>query len=452
MTNQHIHFLGICGTFMGSLAVLARQQGYKVTGSDQAVYPPMSTYLESLGIEIIQGYEVEQLNTKPDIVIIGNAMKRGMPVVERVLDEGMNYFSGPEWLYQSILKHKHVIAISGTHGKSTTTTLMVKILEEAGLTPSFLIGGISQDLGVSSRLTDSPYFVIEADEYDTAFFDKRSKFVHYHPTTLLINNIEFDHADIFNSVEDIYRQFHHMIRAIPSKANIIYPSQDQHIAKVLEMGCWSNQIAMSSPYPKITPISADYRSFVIHESDTVSTQVQWSMMGEHNAQNALSAYTIARSLGIDASVIAKAMTTFKGIKRRLECLYEDQFSRLYDDFAHHPTAIKHTLQTLKAQDASREVIALVDPRSNTMKMGVHNHELKEALAYADKVWLFAHPNLKWDAQSLFADSANVALFSDVADIHHTLIQHHAQQIPSTYVIMSNGGFDGLSKILVNSLG
>ena len=293
--SKHIHILGICGTFMGSLAVLAKQMGYRVTGSDLNVYPPMSTYLESQGIEILQGFDCEQLDAQPDEIIIGNIMKRGMPIIEKILDEKLNYFSGPEWLYQNILKNKKVIAIAGTHGKTTTTTMTIKVLEQAGLNPSFLVGGVSGDFGVSSRYTDSEYFVIEADEYDTAFFDKRSKLIHYDPSIFVINNIEFDHADIFKDINAIYWQFHQLLRKMPSSAKVIYNAEDQNVQKIIGMGCWSKLVKINSEGGVLlNKKTADYSKFQL-SSNGNSIDISWDFIGEHNALNAMSAYANSKT-------------------------------------------------------------------------------------------------------------------------------------------------------------
>ncbi|MEY8703235.1 UDP-N-acetylmuramate:L-alanyl-gamma-D-glutamyl-meso-diaminopimelate ligase, partial [Francisella philomiragia] len=352
--SKHIHILGICGTFMGSLAVLAKQKGYKVTGSDLNVYPPMSTYLESQGIEILQGFDCDQLDTSPDEIIIGNIMKRGMPIIEKILAEKLNYFSGPQWLYQNILKYKKVIAIAGTHGKTTTTTMTIKILEQAGLNPSFLVGGVSSDFGVSSRYTDSEYFVIEADEYDTAFFDKRSKLIHYDPSIFVINNIEFDHADIFKDIDAIFWQFHQLLRKMPSTAKIIYNDKDENVQKIISMGCWSELVRVNSDNgTKIAKHTADYSRFELCDISGNNIEISWGLIGEHNALNAMSAYAVAKQLNISDEVVKDALESFKGVKRRLEVLSHQNNVTLYDDFAHHPTSIKLTLEAVrnKAKEA-----------------------------------------------------------------------------------------------------
>ena len=434
----HLYILGICGTFMGALAVIARQKGFQVSGADLNVYPPMSVYLENLGVTIDRGYDPKQLDCKPDLVIIGNCMRRGMAIVEHVLNQKIPYISGPEWLYKAVLKTKNIIAISGTHGKTTTTALVAKILDDAGLNPGFLIGGVTQDFTFSSRLTDSAYFVIEADEYDTAFFDKRSKFIHYHPDVLVINNLEFDHADIFDNIEAIYRQFHYMIRIMPSAAKIIYPASDENIKNVLAMGCWSSQVPHN---PTIVPIHQDYSAFKIIDGDKALT-IQWSLLGVYNAQNAVSAYMLAKTLGISNDVIRKACCSFQGVKRRLECCYQDDNYAVYDDFAHHPTSIQHTLQAIKAKATPQDnVIVIIDPHSNTMKMGFYAQQVCQALKIADEVWFYQHQLLKW--QALKCGGENFKIFNHVDAIVSAFQAAVEQPLFQYFIIMGNGDFEGL---------
>ncbi|GAB4224467.1 MAG: UDP-N-acetylmuramate:L-alanyl-gamma-D-glutamyl-me so-diaminopimelate ligase [Francisella sp.] len=452
--SKHIHILGICGTFMGSLAVLAKQKGYKVTGSDLNVYPPMSTYLESQGIEIIQGFDSEQLNTHPDEIIIGNIMKRGMPIIEKILAQKLKYFSGPEWLYNNILKDKKVIAIAGTHGKTSTTTMVIKILEEAGLNPSFLVGGVSSDFGISSRYTDSEYFVIEADEYDTAFFDKRSKLIHYNPDIFVINNIEFDHADIFKDIDAIFWQFHQLIRKMPSTAKIIYNDKDENIKKIISMGCWSEIIKTNfNDGIHIAKNTLDYSKFTLCDIDNNSVEISWHLIGEHNTLNAMSAFAVAKQLNIDNDVIKKALENFKGVKRRLEILFNQKNITLYDDFAHHPTSIKLTLDALRKKNQKSYIIALIDPRSNTMRQGDNKDNLPMSITDADTVLLYNHSLLKWDAKQVLKNSYNVDFISNIDDfitsISNLLNTHKNKDIQ--IVIMSNGSFDGLREKLVNFL-
>ncbi|OEZ33687.1 UDP-N-acetylmuramate:L-alanyl-gamma-D-glutamyl-meso-diaminopimelate ligase [Francisella endosymbiont of Amblyomma maculatum] len=452
--SKHIHILGICGTFMGSLAVLAKQKGYKVTGSDANVYPPMSTYLESQGIEILQGFDCSQLELNPDEIIIGNIMKRGMPIIEKILSEELNYFSGPEWLYQNILKYKKVIAIAGTHGKTTTTTMTIKILEQAGLNPSFLIGGVSSDFRVSSRYTDSEYFVIEADEYDTAFFDKRSKLIHYDPSIFVINNIEYDHADIFKDVDAIFWQFHQLLRKMPVTAKIIYNAKDDNVQKIISMGCWSELIKVNSADGVfITKNSSDYSKFELASDDSNSIQISWGLIGEHNALNTMSAYAVAKQLNISGEKIKQALEEFKGVKRRLEVLSHRDNVTLYDDFAHHPTSIKLTLEAVRNKDKDAYVVALIDPRSNTMRQGDNKDNLPESITQADRVLLYNHSLLKWDVKELLKNIDNVDFIRNIEDfvtqINDLLNIHQHRNLQ--LVMMSNGSFDGLREKLVKLL-
>ncbi|QEO56498.1 UDP-N-acetylmuramate:L-alanyl-gamma-D-glutamyl-meso-diaminopimelate ligase [Francisella marina] len=452
--SKHIHILGICGTFMGSLAVLAKQKGYKVTGSDLNVYPPMSTYLESQGIEILQGFDCDQLDTNPDEIIIGNIMKRGMPIVEKILAEKLNYFSGPQWLYQNILKYKKVIAIAGTHGKTTTTTMTIKILEQAGLNPSFLVGGVSSDFGVSSRYTDSEYFVIEADEYDTAFFDKRSKLIHYDPSIFVINNIEFDHADIFKDIDAIFWQFHQLLRKMPSTAKIICNDKDENLQKIISMGCWSEVVRVNSDNGiKIAKHIADYSRFELCDFNDSNVEISWDLIGEHNALNAMSAYAVAKQLNISDEVIKAALESFKGVKRRLEVLSHQDNVTLYDDFAHHPTSIKLTLEAVRNKAKDAYVIALIDPRSNTMRQGDNKDNLPMSIIEADRVLLYNHSLLKWDAKEVLKNSNNVDFIVSVDDfvdcVDELLTKYRDRNIQ--LVMMSNGSFDGLREKLVKLL-
>ncbi|MFV9986268.1 MAG: UDP-N-acetylmuramate:L-alanyl-gamma-D-glutamyl-meso-diaminopimelate ligase [Francisella endosymbiont of Hyalomma asiaticum] len=452
--SKHIHILGICGTFMGSLAVLAKQKGCKVTGSDANVYPPMSTYLESQGIEILQGFDCSQLKLNPDEIIIGNIMKRGLPIIEKILSEKLNYFSGPEWLYQNILKYKKVIAIAGTHGKTTTTTMTIKILEQAGLNPSFLIGGVSSDFGVSSRYTDSEYFVIEADEYDTAFFDKRSKLIHYDPSIFVINNIEYDHADIFKDIDAIFWQFHQLLRKMPVTAKIIYNAKDNNVQKIISMGCWSELIKVNSADGVfIIKNSSDYSKFELASDNSNSIQISWDLIGEHNALNTMSAYAVAKQLNISDEKIKQALEEFKGVKRRLEVLLHRDNVTLYDDFAHHPTSIKLTLEAVRHKDKDAYVVALIDPRSNTMRQGDNKNNLPASITQADRVLLYNHNLLKWNVKELLKNIDNVDFIRDIEDfvtqINDLLNIHQHRNLQ--LVMMSNGSFDGLREKLVKLL-
>ncbi|MCL6269088.1 UDP-N-acetylmuramate:L-alanyl-gamma-D-glutamyl-meso-diaminopimelate ligase [Sansalvadorimonas sp. 2012CJ34-2] len=449
---MHIHILGICGTFMGSLALLAKEVGHRVTGSDRNVYPPMSTQLEEQGIALHEGYDPEQLDPAPDMVVVGNAMTRGNPAVEYLLDKGFPYTSGPQFLADHILSGRWVLAAAGTHGKTTTSTMLAWILEYAGMAPGFLIGGVPGNFGISARLGDTPFFVIEADEYDTAFFDKRSKFVHYHPRTAILNNLEFDHADIFGSLADIQRQFHHLVRIVPGTGQVIAPVSDNNLDDVLEMGCWSEQRRFGEGtafYAEpIKPDCSEFRVFIEgKESETVS----WSHTGEHNRNNALAAILAARHVGVTPAVACEALCQFKGVKRRMELLAETAGVKVYDDFAHHPTAIATTLEGLRARVGDSGVIrAVIEPRSNTMKMGIHKGQLAAATAAASAVIWFEPDGLGWSLTDEIAASPVPATKESSID---NLVNHLvATRRPDEHlVIMSNGGFGGLHKKLVDAL-
>jgi UDP-N-acetylmuramate: L-alanyl-gamma-D-glutamyl-meso-diaminopimelate ligase len=450
---MHIHILGICGTFMGGIAQIARKLGHDVTGSDQNVYPPMSDQLEKAGIDLMQGYKAEHLQPVPDIVIVGNTISRGNPALEAVLNKQIPFTSGPEWLYNAVLKNKHVLAVSGTHGKTTTTTILSWILEYAGLNPGFLIGGVAENFGISARYTDSDYFVIEADEYDTAFSDKRSKFIHYHPKTLIINNIEFDHADIFRDIADIRREFHHLMRILPEQARVIFPKEDEEVEKVLDMGCWSYKESFSKEVSanwSVAEASSDFHSFtVIHEGNEVG-EVNWSLIGEHNANNALAAIIAAEHIGIDVDKACAALSEFKSVKRRLECLFESNGTRIYDDFAHHPTAISKTLEALRQHAPYNRIIAVMEPRSNTMRMGYHAETLAGSFEKADQVLLFQADNVDWDiAENMTELGERCRVFKDIEAIVSLIAEQH--QPGDQIVVMSNGGFGGIHKKLIEVL-
>lgn len=459
---MHIHILGICGTFMGSLAVIARELGHKVTGSDQGVYPPMSTQLEAQGISLTEGYRPENLEPNPDLVLIGNAMSRGNPEVEAVLNRRIDYMSGPEWLAREVLRHRWVMAVAGTHGKTTTTAMLLWILDQAGFDAGYLIGGVPQDFPVSARLGSSDFFVIEADEYDSAFFDKRSKFIHYRPNTLILNNLEFDHADIFENVEAIERQFHHLVRTVPSQGLIIRPALDSHLDNALEMGCWSpvQDTAIGSEISRTADWRAELlaedgsRFMVIHHEQPVAT-LKWGLTGLHNVRNALSAIAAARHVGVTPDHAVAALCRFSGVKRRMELVGEIGGVRVYDDFAHHPTAIASTLQGLRNRVGDEPILAIIEPRSNTMKQGVHKQTLIPSAALADRVlwgnlsdmdWL---PELvgSWQAEHGELDHHRVE-----ASVEE-LIEKALEGLPETchIVIMSNGGFGGIHRKLVAEL-
>jgi UDP-N-acetylmuramate: L-alanyl-gamma-D-glutamyl-meso-diaminopimelate ligase len=449
---MHIHILGICGTFMGGIAQIARSLGHDVTGSDQNVYPPMSDQLVNMGIDIMPGYMPEHLEPVPDLVIVGNTISRGNLALESVLDKNIPYSSGPEWLYREVLQKKHVLAVSGTHGKTTTTTILSWILEFAGLKPGFLIGGVAENFGKSARYSDSDYFVIEADEYDTAFSDKRSKFIHYHPKTLIINNIEFDHADIFHDIAAIRREFHHLMKIVPQYGKVIYPQDDIEIKNVIEMGCWSETILFSGPNAEwsLTNADKDYQHFSVQKQNKKIGNVAWSLIGEHNANNALAAIIAANQVGVEVETACAALADFKSVKRRLECIFDTKGIRLYDDFAHHPTAIMKTLKALRQHAGDARLIAVMEPRSNTMKMGVHADTLASAFVDADQIMLFQADNVAWDiAQHMHALGNRCRVFKNIEEIVALIVEE--QQLNDHIVIMSNGAFGGLHKKLIAAL-
>ncbi len=432
---MHIHILGIAGTFMGSLALIAEQLGHTVSGQDQGVYPPMSTQLDEQNIHFTHGYNVDDM-PQADVFIIGNALSRGNECVEEILTKQYSYTSGAQWLSENVLRNKWVLAVSGTHGKTTTASMLACILDYAGYNPSFLIGGVVEEFGVSSRLTDSNFFVIEADEYDTAFFDKRSKFVHYHPKTLVINNLEFDHADIFDSLKDIQKQFHHLIRTIPSDGLILHPQNTASVDEVLDMGVYSS--TQTLPVSSLSNTNAG-TEFMVNEKHTVS----WNLLGDHNMQNGLNAIYMAHHVGVPFDVACEALNTFKGIKRRLEVKHQNNNITLYDDFAHHPTAIKTTLQGLRAKVGDQTIVAILELRSNTMKSGIHQQTLVNALNDADQVLILKPQSSTWDIHALFDQST---LFDSVDDI----VKQLSNTSQGHFVVMSNGGFDDIfSKITTN---
>ena len=449
---MHIHILGICGTFMGGVALLARSLGMKVSGSDANVYPPMSDQLKAAGIELQEGYLAEHMNPKPDLVVIGNAMSRGNPAVEYVLNEGLAYTSGPQWLANNVLKDRWVLAVSGTHGKTTTSSLLAWILEDAGLAPGFLIGGVPGNFDEAARLGDTPFFVIEADEYDTAFFDKRSKFVHYHPRTLVVNNLEFDHADIFDDLAAIQKQFHYLIRTVPSEGLIIIPPDEVDIDETLSMGCWSKKqtVGLEAGDMQAIEVSADGSEFKIQYQGKFQANVNWQMLGRHNVSNALAAIAAARHVGVNISQACEALAAFKGIKRRMELYGEVKGIRVYDDFAHHPTAIESTIKGLKANIGERKLIAILELRSNTMRMGIHKESLANCLQVADRVILFNQSDMNWSlstVQQQLGEKATVE--KSIGDIVN-LIGEEAMR-GDEILIMSNGSFCGIHEKILTVL-
>lgn len=452
MNNKHIHILGICGTFMGGVAMIAKQLGYHVTGSDTNVYPPMSTFLENSGIKIIPNFDVEQLQPAPDMVIVGNAMKRGNPCVEYVLENNLPYTSGPQWLHDNLLRHRWVLAVSGTHGKTTTTGMLTWILEQNGLEPGFLIGGISGNFGISSRLGNSQYFVIEADEYDTAFFDKRSKFVHYNPKTLIINNIGFDHADIFDDIRAIQRQFHHMIRTMPKSGLILSADSETTAKETLDMGCWSETQFLGEGKEWFAErITNDCSQFAVYHHGEKVAEVHWNIVGQHNMHNALMAIAAAHHIGISVEDAANALSTFINAKRRLEVKGEVNGITVYDDFAHHPAEIQATLTALRDKvGGGVRILAVLEPRSNTMKMGHHKDEIAPALVRSDHVFLLQPDNIPWEVAEIAANCVQPTSWS--ADIDKLVDMIVKEAEPKDHIlVMSNGSFGGIHQKLLEKL-
>lgn len=451
---MHLHILGICGTFMGSLAQLAKAQGHKVTGSDQGIYPPMSDQLAQAGIEVIAGFDSAQLDPAPDCVIIGNAMSRGNPAVEYVLDRGIPYMSGPDWMGKYLLADKWVMAVAGTHGKTTTSSMLAWILEFAGMNPSYLIGGVPENFSTSARLTDSNFFIIEADEYDTAFFDKRSKFVHYHPRTLVMNNLEFDHADIFSDLADIERQFHHLVRTVPSTGQVIYPVDNAALQRVIAQGCWSEQALLNHAGGwRVEAILADGSEFNILHHDKVVATVAWNLSGDHNMANALAALVAARHVGVEPHTAVAALAEFQSVKRRMELVGQVNDMRIYDDFAHHPTAIKLTLSGMKAkrhiENCTGRLVAVLEPRSNTMKLGDHKETLAASVEDADSTYWLEPEGLSWSLTDAVAGMNRQTVCHTVAELEEHLLAD--LQAGDDVVIMSNGSFSGLHRSLLSKL-
>ena len=449
-----IHILGACGTFMGGVAILARRAGHEVSGADQHTYPPMSTLLESEGIVLHEGYSEEAMHDKPDLVIIGNALSRGNPAVEYVLNHGLSYTSGPRWLGENYLYNRKVIAVAGTHGKTSTSSMVAWILEFAGLNPGFLIGGVPLDFNVSAREGEG-YFVVEADEYDTAFFDKRSKFVHYRPQVAILNNLEYDHADIFPDLAAIETQFHHLIRTIPGNGTIISNGADANLERVLTRGCWSHLQRFSFDdkhdwqVEMLQPDGSELRFLYQHQD---MGTLHWSHCGRHNAMNACTSIAAAVAVGVPAATAIEALSSFKGVKRRMELIAQAQDIHVYDDFAHHPTAIRLTLEGLRRKVGNDRILVALEPRSNTMRAGVHADELGPALIAADYVWLKTGEGIDWDPQVALAPlEGRCKVVTQVDDM---LAQIEARLKPGDHVVfMSNGGFEAapgrLAELLKN---
>jgi len=439
-----VHILGVCGTFMGGLAVMAKRMGHTVTGSDAGVYPPMSTQLEAEGIELMQGYSADNLAIKPDIVVIGNALSRGNVEVEAVLNLDLPYTSGAQWLAEHVLQGRWVLAVAGTHGKTTTSSMLAWILEYAGLHPGFLIGGVPLNFGISARLGESDYFVIEADEYDTAFFDKRSKFVHYRPKTCVLNNLEFDHADIFEDLDAIKRQFHHLVRTVPSNGLLLSPANDSNLDEVVDLGCWTavEQFSAEASADALwlaDNISAGESEFdVYYQRDKVG-RVAWSLSGRHNVSNALAALASANHVGVKPAIAIEALAAFQNVKRRMEIRAVINNITLYDDFAHHPTAIASTLAGLRGKVGERRIIAVLEPRSNTMKMGVHKETLLPSLVDADQAFIYLPDEISWrmDVEA----HANTRVFKSMDTLINAIILEVKEN--DQVLFMSNGGFGGI---------
>lgn len=449
---MHIHILGICGTFMGSLAILARSQGHKVTGSDQNVYPPMSSLLTEQGIDLIRGYDPAQLEPRPDIVVIGNAMKRGNPCVEAVLNLGIPYTSGPQWLHDHVLPERWVLAVAGTHGKTTTAGMLAWILEDCGYQPGFLIGGVPGNFDVSATLGKSPFFVIEADEYDCAFFDKRSKFVHYSPRTLLLNNLEFDHADIFENLAAIEKQFHHLVRVVPGDGKIIAPANDSNLKQMLAMGCWSEEeYTGEGARWQAEKVTNDCGEFDVRYDGDIKGRVNWGLVGEHNMQNALMAVAGAHHVGVPVEEACRALGKFINARRRLELRGEVNGISVYDDFAHHPTAILATLQALRSKvGGTARILVVLEPRSNTMKMGISKDDIAPALGRADEVFILQPANIPWLVSEITANCVQPAYWSGDLDVLTAMVAEHAQ--PGDHIlVMSNGSFGGIHDKLLEKL-
>jgi UDP-N-acetylmuramate: L-alanyl-gamma-D-glutamyl-meso-diaminopimelate ligase len=445
---MHIHILGICGTFMGGIAAIARTAGHKVTGCDANVYPPMSTQLQAQGIELIEGFGVEQIKLAPDLYVAGNVVARGNPLMEEILNRGLPYTSGPQWLAENVLRDKWVLAVAGTHGKTSTTSMLAWMLEYGGLNPGFLVGGVPENFAVSARLSETPFFVIEADEYDTAFFDKRSKFVHYRPRTAILNNLEFDHADIFADLAAIETQFHHLVRTVPGTGLIVSNGADANLERVLTRGCWTpvERYGTSGGW-QAAARGAD--GFDVMFNGTLQGRVTWDLLGEHNVANALAAIAAARHAGVPAKVAIEALATFKNVKRRMETKGVAKGVTVYDDFAHHPTAIATTIAGLRAKIGKARLIAVLEPRSNTMKQGSLKDQLAGSLKEADQVFCYS-AGLGWNAAAVLSSLGTIVRVNDNFDALVAQIASAARS-GDHVLIMSNGGFGGIHGKLLAQL-
>ncbi|HSW08191.1 UDP-N-acetylmuramate:L-alanyl-gamma-D-glutamyl-meso-diaminopimelate ligase [Aquabacterium sp.] len=458
---MHIHILGICGTFMGGLAAIAREAGHRVTGCDANVYPPMSDQLRALGIELSEGYTADQLALKPDMFVIGNAMTRGNALIEALLDAGAPFTSGPQWLADHVLAGRHVLAVAGTHGKTTTTAMLTWILEQAGLQPGFLVGGVPQNFGISARLGPDDarvaagvgrYFVIEADEYDTAFFDKRSKFVHYRPRTAILNNLEYDHADIFADLAAIETQFHHLVRTVPASGRLVVNAREEALGRVLARGCWSEvqRFGARKEEPGALRARGEPHAFDVLRGSLKIARVDWPLLGEHNQLNALAAIGAAEHVGVAPDVAGKALASFQGVRRRLELRGEARGIKVYDDFAHHPTAMRSTVNGLRRKVGLQRILAVFEPRSNTMKLGAMKAQLPWSLEEADLSFCL-QGNYGWDAAEALAPMGSQAVVTDSVDKLVAAVVKAAK--PGDHVlVMSNGGFGGIHDKLLKALG
>ncbi len=452
---MHIHIIGVCGTFMGGIAAIARSAGHRVTGSDANVYPPMSSQLAALGIELIDGYDPAQLDLKPDIVLVGNVMSRGNALIERLLDSPLAFTSGPQWLTENMLRGREVVAVAGTHGKTTTASMLAWILERAGRDPGFLIGGIPGNFGLSARAGKGAVFVIEADEYDTAFFDKRAKFIHYRPRHLVLTNLEFDHADIYPDLAAIQRQFHHLMRTVPGSGRVTWNAADPALAVMLAMGCWTPRsgfarAAMAGADWQVRLLAVDGSAFELVHGGATAGIVRWPLIGLHNVENGLAAIAAAEGLGVAPAQAAAALADFRGVQRRLELRGEARGIRVYDDFAHHPTAVAATIDAMRRHAGGRRIIAVLEPRSNTMRLGHHREGLAVALAGADRVWMYQPAGLDWNLDEVAAKLGSKAVVAgDLAKLVATLAAE--LRTGDEVLVMSNGSFGGLHDKLLQAL-
>ena len=454
-----LHILGICGTFMGGVAALAREHGHVVEGSDQSVYPPMSTQLEQLGIALSQGYQPGHISADCDEIVVGNALSRGNPAVEHVLDHGMTYTSGAQWLAEHVLPGRDTLAVAGTHGKTTTTTILSFLLDRAGRDPGFLIGGVAEDFGVSARVGSGREFVVEADEYDTAFFDKRSKFVHYRPLVAILNNLEYDHADIFPDVAAIQRQFHHLVRTVPGRGRLIVNGEDARLDEVLAMGCWTpverfgllrEGMADDAFHWGARLIEGDGSAFAVYRAGQRLCEVRWPMLGLHNVLNGLAALAACNAVGVEPATVIPALAEFRSVKRRLEVIGTARGITIYDDFAHHPTAIRTTLDGLRAKVGGARIVVAMEPRSNSMRLGAHADALAPSLDIADAVVFLHRPELAWDAGKVIAAVRGDARTVPDADALIAALVETVRE-GDHVVFMSNGGFDGAPRRFLAAL-